>query len=65
VRDFGRAGREEGGESGGEGFALVDAERSEVWVWEGVVCFVEVVVALCVADAVDANSHCTVVFLNW
>ena len=41
------------GERGGEGRALLLTERREVGVVELVVCFIEVVVALGVADAVD------------
>lgn len=37
----------------GEGEALLFAERCEIWVRQGVVGFGEVVIALCVADAVD------------
>jgi len=41
------------GEILGEGRALLLPERREVGVVQGVVCFIEVVVALGVADAVD------------
>ena len=41
------------GEGVGEGAALGFSQGGEIRVVEGVVCIVEVVVTLCVADAVD------------
>lgn len=47
------------GKGGGERGALLFAERGEVWIGERVVCCVEVVVALCVANEMQCRfAHC-------
>lgn len=44
-------------EGGAQGGALLQTERGEVWVVDGFVFYVEVVVALGVTDEVDCRRH--------